>query len=409
MSAWLLPESVADVLPSEARQIEELRRAVLDRFRVYGYELVMPPLLEYTESLLGNADASLDLQTFKLLDQASGRMLGLRADTTPQVARIDAHILNRQGPARLCYCGPVLHTHARGLHNTREPLQCGAELYGCTGIQADLEVLGLAVDTLALSGLSDYRFAFSHAGLLKALAYGHNVAEPVLYRIHQALSDKDQPLLHSLLQDCPAAFAKAVQPVPGLYGVALGEDGVLNRARQELPCTEAVVAVLNELQALLEGLKDSVGQDTQAGLPALMMDLADLASFDYHSGLVFSAYTELSPNPILRGGRYDHVGKVYGRARAATGFSVDLRELVSLKPVRTVAKPAIRAPWKQEPALSRAIRQLREAGEVVVQSIPQCQAEEEEFVCDRELVPGAKGWIVQPLGGGQIGGGQESK
>ena len=169
MSAWLLPESVADVLPSEARRIEELRRSLLDRFRVYGYELVMPPMLEYTESLLGNADASLNLQTFKLLDQASGRMLGLRADTTPQVARIDAHILNRKGVTRLCYCGPVLHTQALGLHTTREPLQCGAELYGCGGVEADLEILNLAVDTLNLSGLRGYRLALSHAGLLAAV------------------------------------------------------------------------------------------------------------------------------------------------------------------------------------------------------------------------------------------------
>lgn len=390
MSAWLLPESVADVLPSEARRIEELRRILLDRFRVYGYELVMPPMLEYTESLLGKADASLDLQTFKLLDQATGRMLGLRADTTPQVARIDAHILNRKGATRLCYCGPVLHTQALGLHNTREPMQCGAELYGCGGVEADLEILNLAVDTLNLSGLKGYRLALSHAGLLDAVVSGVGLDQDTVRSIHQALAQKDRPALQNLLKGQNASLVDHVMALLNLYGTVGGSNCVLTRAMRTLPGNAAVTSILAELNTLLDRLKETVSE-----LPTVMIDLADLASFDYHSGLIFSAYVEGCPNAILRGGRYDDVGEVYGRARPATGFSVDLRELVSLQTHSANPKPAIRAPWVYDPALMAVIRELRSKGEVVLQSLPNTAQEEEEFVCDRQLVLVNNTWTVQ--------------
>lgn len=390
MSAWLLPESVADVLPSEARRIEELRRKVLDHFRTYGYELVMPPLLEYTESLLGQADASLDLQTFKLLDQASGRMLGLRADTTPQVARIDAHILNRVGATRLCYCGPVLHTHARGLHTTREPLQCGAELYGCSGIQADLEVIRLASEVLGLSGLKQYRLAFSHAGLIKALLSSIALDSSKLHAIHHALAFKDKPSVQALLEGLPDEVALTVVAVLDLYGPA---SKVLVRAAQVLPDTPRIKAILEELSAVVQAVHGSDGSDPSE----LIIDLADLASFDYHSGLIFSAFCEGCPNPVLRGGRYDDVGLVYGRARPATGFSVDLRELVSLSAINHQPLSAIRAPWGTQVKLLSAISKLRAQGEVVVQSLPDTEGEEEEFICDRVLVADEKGeWKVVP-------------
>jgi ATP phosphoribosyltransferase regulatory subunit len=396
MSAWLLPESVADVLPSEARRIEELRRVVLDRFRVYGYELVMPPILEYTESLLSNADSSLDLQTFKLLDQASGRMLGLRADTTPQVARIDAHILNRKGAARLCYCGPVLHTQALGLHNTREPLQCGAELYGCSGIEADLEVLSLAVDTLSLSGMKNYRLALSHASLLEAVLDDQLLVKPlsksVMRDLHLALADKDQVLLTEHLQNIVESLRPAVLALLGLYGPAVGAQSVLIKARNLLPSTPKVKAILDQLSEVAERLQTTLPKGS-----SLLIDLADLASFEYHSGLIFSAYVEGCPNAILRGGRYDDVGSVYGRARPATGFSVDLRELVGLQNAKVEAKPAIRAPFGTQKGLVDKVRQLRDSGEVVVQSLPGTAAEEEEFVCDRELVSTDAGWVVQTV------------
>lgn len=397
MSAWLLPESVADVLPSEARRIEELRRAVLDRFRVYGYEMVMPPLLEYTESLLGNADPSLDLQTFKLLDQASGRMLGLRADTTPQVARIDAHILNRKGATRLCYCGPVLHTQARGLHNTREPIQCGAELYGCSGIEADLEVLTLAVDTLVVSRLKGFRLALSHAGLLAAILKDQGLAASQMRALHQALAQKDRVLLTELLVGVAPQLAKSVISLIDLYGPVTGTaQCALARARSVLPKTQPVESVLMQLEVLVSRLRDSAEH-----LPDLMLDLADVASFEYHSGVVFAAFVSGCPNAILRGGRYDDVGAVYGRARPATGFSVDLRELASLQGTQATAKSAIRAPWRHDTELVKAVRALRARGEVVVQSLPNTEQEEEEFICDRELVHTGQGWQVQAINANQ--------
>jgi len=392
MSAWLLPESVADVLPSEARRIEELRRVVLDRFRVYGYELVMPPILEYTESLLSNADASLDLQTFKLLDQASGRMLGLRADTTPQVARIDAHILNRKGTTRLCYCGPVLHTQALGLHNTRDPLQCGAELYGCSSLEADLEVLTLAADTLQLAQVGQYRLALSHAALLSAVLGEHQLPKKANRELHEALAAKDPVLVQACVAALPQGLQDAVLALLSLYGPALGEQSVLSKARNVLPATPQVAAVLDQMNQLAQGLVSALPSHCH-----LMVDLGDVASFEYHNGLVFSAYVLGCPNAILRGGRYDDVGSVYGRARPATGFSVDLRELVGLQALRTEIKAAIRAPMGSAPDLLALIRQLRDAGEVVVQSLPGPVGEEEEFVCDRQLIQSPTGWVVQPI------------
>ncbi|MDX1670082.1 MAG: ATP phosphoribosyltransferase regulatory subunit, partial [Limnobacter sp.] len=314
-----------------------------------------------------------------------------RADTTPQVARLDAHILNRAGATRLCYCGPVLHTQARGLHTTREPLQCGAELYGCAGIQADLEIISLASEVLGLAGLKQYRLAFSHAGLVSALLEGVSVSKSQLSQIHHALAFKDEPELRSVLVSLPKKTADAVLMVTRLYGQA---KQVLAQAHEKLPQTDQVLKVLNELETVTKALQ----QNSPGGLE-VMIDLADIASFDYHSGLIFSAYSAGCPNPVLRGGRYDDVGSVYGRARPATGFSVDLRELVALTHLKVEPVSAIRAPWGNDPALLAKVRELRSQGEVVVQSLPETQAEEEEFICNRELVADEKGsWTVVPEG-----------
>ena len=392
MSTWLLPESVADVLPIEARRIEELRRVVLDCFRTYGYEFVRPPLLEYTDSLLGQADQSLELQTFKLLDQESGRMLGIRADTTPQVARIDAHILNRQGAARLCYCGPTLHTKARGLHNTREPLQCGAELYGCAGPEADLEIIGLATQVLRLSEIGSYRLALSHAGLVQVVLSEYSLCANSLRAIHHALAQKDQSLVSELVAHLPVNAQQAVGAILKLYGFAGGQSCVLRQARLTLPQSEPVKVIIAQLQSVVDHLKHLFPE------LSVMIDLADLASFDYHSGLIFNAYCEACPNPILRGGRYDNVGMIYGRPRPATGFSVDLRELVSISNKSLKPKLAIRAPWGTNQLLLNKINALRQQGEVVIQSLPDVSLEQDEFICDREIQQNSKGaWEVVRL------------
>lgn len=391
MSAWLLPDSIADVLPSEARRIEELRRKLLDRFRTYGYELVMPPMLEYVESLLSGTGHDLDLKTFKLIDQISGRTMALRADTTPQVARIDAHLLNRKGITRLCYCGSVVHTKPAGMLSTREPLQCGAELYGYSGVEADIEILRLAVDALNLAGVTQFRIDLCHADILAALLDGSGLGKGQEALLHQALVAKDRPSLSALLQGVPAEATKAILALTGLYGPALGASSVLERAKSELPVLPKIVAALASLQRLAQTVSEQY-PDVE-----VMADLADLHGYEYHSGMMFSAYAQGSANALMRGGRYDNVGELFGRPRPATGFSTDLRELVQFAPLAQGKSLAIRAQWNEDRGLEAEVRRLRDLGEIVVQILPGSEREEEEFECDRELVSTPNGWLVQPL------------
>ncbi len=391
MSAWLLPESIADVLPSEARRLEELRRRLLDRFRCYGYEMVAPPLLEYAESLLSSTGQDLDLKTFKLIDQASGKTICVRADTTPQVARIDAHLLNRRGITRLCYCGPVLHTLIDGLHATRDPLQLGAELFGHSGVEADLEVLRLAMDTLSLACLTEVRIDLCHAGLLPALLDGLPRAEELANQLHLPLAQKDPVRVEQILTGVASQHVSWVIALMSLYGLPLGPSGVLERARKTLLNSPSVLAVLDNLEIMATAIDNS-----GLGISATV-DLADLRSYNYHSGAMFAAYVCGSPRAVLRGGRYDNVGEVFGRPRPATGFSLDLKHLVSLSSVLPPRANAIRAPWSEDKQLGFTIRQLRDAGEIVVQSLPGHEHEEEEFEFDRELILQNTQWCLQPV------------
>ena len=386
MPNWLLPENIADVLPSEARKIEELRRAMLDNFRLYGYELVMPPLLEYLESLLTGAGKDTDLRTFKLVDQISGRMLGLRADMTIQVARIDAHLLNRNSVTRLCYAGSVLHTRPSGLHATREPLQIGAEIYGHAGLEADAEILELALASLALAGFPEVRLDLSHVGLLRAIIAGDAAARRDEAALYLLLRAKDKPgLLHLTLAYEPQTRA-ALLALPGLYG----DIDVLQRARDVLPALPGVTKALAELAALA---------GSAIGRAEVAIDLADLRGYQYESGAMFALYVPGLPNAVAHGGRYDHVGEAFGRARPATGFSLDLRELARLLPTAE-RKHSIRAPWGNAPELKEKIADLRRAGEVVIQSMPGHGDEQDEFECDRALVLDDNGstWILKNLG-----------
>ncbi|AOK52894.1 ATP phosphoribosyltransferase regulatory subunit [Burkholderia stagnalis] len=381
MSTWLLPENIADVLPSEARKIEELRRRLLDRFRSYGYEMVMPPLLEYLESLLTSGGNDLRLRTFKLVDQLSGRTLGLRADITPQVARIDAHLLNRQGVTRLCYAGNVLHTRPRGLHATREQIQIGAEIYGHAGLEADLEVQQLMLDALRLTGLSRIRLDLCHAGVLGALFARDAQAAERGEALYDALAGKDVPLLNELTDDLGADTRAALRALPHLYGDA----SVLDEARAKLPALPEITRALDDLAQLAAQVRDA----------EVAIDLADLRGYAYHSGAMFSAYVDGVPNAVARGGRYDHVGQAYGRARPATGFSLDLREIARISPVEARGA-AILAPWAQDDALRAAVAALRDAGEVVIQALPGHDHVLDEFACDRSLVERNGAWVVEP-------------
>jgi ATP phosphoribosyltransferase regulatory subunit len=386
-SSWQLPDQIADVLPSEARHIEELRRMLLDAARSYGYELVMPPLLEHLESLLTGTGEALGLQTFKLVDQLSGRTLGLRADSTPQVARIDAHLLNRQSVTRLCYCGPVLHTRADRPHATREPLQFGAEIFGHAGLEADLEVQCLAIEALRAAGFGPLQLDMADVRIVNALLAGAALSSSALGRIHAALANKDAAELAALLRAQAGLSAKAVaglQALPQLYG----DRAVLAQARRDLAGIEGVSEALDELERLDRQLASLYPQ------LSLSFDLADLRGYAYYSGIRFAIYG--SGDELARGGRYDEVGAVFGRKRPAAGFSLDLKELVSVLPARPL-RPAVRAPWGADPQLRRAIAGLRAEGQTVVCVLPGHEHEVHEFECDRELVRVAEHWVVQAL------------
>ena len=317
MTAWLLPENVEDVLPPQAWRMEDLRRVLLDLFRNHGYELVIPPLMEYVDSLLTGVGADLDLKTFKLVDQLSGRLMGVRADITPQVARIDAHLLAANTVNRLCYAGSVLHTQPEGFHRSREPIQVGAELYGEAGAAADLEILTLMLDALHASGVQDIQLDIGHVGVYRALAAEAGLNGEVEHQLFEALQAKDSSAVASLTLTLAPVLREAFAALPQLYGTRL----VLTEARQRLPQLPAVVNALDTLDTLERGMAE---RHIEAAY-----DLAELRGYGYHSGMVFAAYTRGRSRAIAQGGRYDEVGRVFGRARPATGFSLDLRELVA--------------------------------------------------------------------------------
>ena len=314
---WLLPEYIEDILPAEAARIEQLRRKILDLFFKHDYELVMPPLLEYMDSLLTGTGHDLELRTFKVVDQLSGRMMGLRADITPQVARIDAHLLNRKGVTRLCYCGSVLHTRPASPGATREPIQIGAELYGDAGVEADLEILRLLCNALQLARVRNARIAIGHVAVFRSLARAAGAGPELEAELFEALQKKDVPGLEQLTKKISSAHRKALLLLPGLYG---GPE-ILGVAEKKLPKIAALTRALATLRKLARACK----------LP-VSLDLAELRGYHYHSGVVLDAYCDGVSGAVARGGRYDEVGKAFGRARPATGLSIDLRSLAGARP-----------------------------------------------------------------------------
>lgn len=381
MPNWLLPEYIQDMLPEEAWRIEGMRASVLELLRRSGYQLVAPPLLEYAEALLINDSHDMDLRSFKLVDQLSGRTLALRADITPQVARIDAHLLNRQGVARLCYAGSVLHTQPAGLMRTREPLQVGAELYGHGGIESDLEVQRLMLQALALLGVDGVHLDLGHVAVFRALVQRAGIDERLEAALFSALQGKDVPAVRELVAGLPREAQEALLALPQLYG---GVE-VLQRARQVLPDCDEVAAALQQLEqaaAHLQPLAANIG-----------IDLAELRGYHYHSGMVFAAYHAGSHDAIALGGRYDDVGRSFGRARPATGFSMDLRQLHGLLEKQALPK-GILAPLANDAALREKISQLRAQEQVVVVDMLGDAAHRAELNCDRELVQRDGAWQV---------------
>ncbi|MBU3627967.1 ATP phosphoribosyltransferase regulatory subunit [Polynucleobacter sp. AP-Reno-20A-A9] len=385
MNRWLLPEDIADVLPAEARKVESLRRAILDLYQSYGYELVAPPILEFLDSLLTGTGSDLNLQTFKLVDQLSGRTLGLRADMTPQVARIDAHLLNRAGVTRLCYAGSVAHARTPVGSSAREELQLGAEIYGCATWEADLEAITLLLKTLSVAGLEKVYLDLSHAGILAGILDGQNLDKATIEALYSLLQSKDRPRLSQWATCLPAKVSEALMALTELNGPC---SEVLAKAKKVLPKHVAIDQALADLERLV-----SAATQLSTNLE-LSIDLADLRGYQYHSGVMFAAYVDQLPQPIARGGRYDHVGQAFGRPRPATGFSLDLLTLANLSPMN-VRKLAILAPWVEDAELSKAITTLRSQGEVVIQVPAGTAAEAAEYECDRELVKQGSSWEVK--------------
>lgn len=383
MSAWVLPDHIADVLPSEARHIEELRRGLLDTARSFGYELVIPPLLEHLDSLLTGTGEALDLQTFKLVDQLSGRSLGLRADTTQQVARIDAHLLNRRGVTRLCYCGPILHTRPDRPHATREPLQFGAEIYGHAGIEADIEAVQLSLECLRAADVQNMSVDLADVRIVRSLLAGLPVGLQTLNRVHVALAAKDASELASLTKDFPAPSREGLLALLELYGDA----SILDEAEKRLQLNAGMREALSNLRmiaARVQGAK-------------ITFDLADLRGYSYYSGTRFAIYAEGASDALVRGGRYDEVGAAFGRNRPAVGFSLlDVKQLVGVVAPRPL-KAAIRAPWGEEGDVHLAVAALRRQGETVVCMLPGHGSEVDEFHCDRELVRVDGEWVVRTI------------
>jgi ATP phosphoribosyltransferase regulatory subunit len=381
MPAWSLPEAIADILPAEAHCIETLRRALLDLFAGYGYELVMPPMLEYVESLLSGTGRDLDLQMFKLVDQMSGRTMGLRADITPQVARIDAHLLNRPGVTRLCYAGSVLYTRPRSLTGTREPFVVGAELYGHAGLEADLEIQELLLAALAAAGVPSARLDLGHAEILRAILAADPRGFMAVEEVYRLLQSKAKDGLRALAGRLAPTTCDALLALNDLHG---GVE-ILAHARERLPASPRITAALDTLERLSAALDPA----------QVSIDLADLRGYHYHSGTTFSAYCEGLPNAIAQGGRYDEVGLAFGRSRPATGFSLDLRELARVATIAASPAPIV-APADDSPALAAAILALRERGEIVVRSLTSHAIDDRPV--QRVLVRRGAGWIVEARG-----------
>ena len=359
---WLLPEGISDLLPDAAQDLEGLRRALLDTYRRHGFELVLPPLVEYLDSLLIGSGGDLDLKTFKLVDQLSGQSLGVRADITPQVSRIDAHLLQQRDINRLCYAASVLRTRPSGQEGSREPIQIGAEVYGHAGIEADIEVIDLLLQSLALAELGPVRLDINHLGLASLLlAELEGVDEEAVLQLLQA---RDLPSLRELLapwSQQPAAAA--LLALPECFGPA---ESAMARARTLLAPWPQATPHLDALDAVLGSLRLA----RHAGQVSLAIDLADVQGFRYHTGLGFAAYVEGHARVVGRGGRYDGIGAAFGRGRPATGFSLDLRELVELRRDRHTPPAIIVAPWSDDPALLAFIDTLRAQGETVLQLLP---------------------------------------
>jgi len=389
---WLLPDGIEEVLPPQARLVEGLRRAILDLFDCWGYDLVVPPLIEYLESLFTGTGSDLDLKTFKLTDPLSGRLLGVRADITPQVARIDAHRLRRAAPTRLCYLGAVLHTHPDGFAEGRSPLQIGAELFGHAGVESDVEVLGLMWRTLELAGLEDVYLDLGHVGIFRGLARQAGLTQEQELDLFEALQRKAASEISGMVRD---------------FGVA-GETARMLTALADLNGDDALVRAREVLAAAAPPVRESLNHLSRVALQLgrvlpevpVHFDLAELRGYHYKTGVVFAAFVPGLGQEVARGGRYDDIGRVFGRARPAVGFSTDLKALLRLGrdlEMRYASAGAVAAPWMEDPTLQQTIESLRDRGRRVLTLLPDQQGTAAELGCREQLVQRQGGWALEPI------------
>ncbi len=390
--SWLLPEGIEETLPAEAKHLEALRNKLLDSFACWGYDLVIPPFIDFLDSLLIGSGHDLDLQTFKLTDQISGEMLGIRADMTPQVARIDAHNLKHEWPTRLCYAGTVLHTRGDPLEKTRSPLQIGAELYGHGGKESDLEVICLMLEMLAVTGLQNVHLDLGHVGIYRALAEQAGLSDAQESELFAILQRKAKPELAGLMDGY--ALTDGLKQMFLALPELNGSQTVLDKASVVLAQASAAVK-----QALAD--LTAVAGQLAVRFPnlAISFDLAELRGYHYHTGIVFAAFVPTVGREIARGGRYDNIGKVFGRARPATGFSADLKVLSALskQSFQTPARELIFAPYLDDAGLTETIRDLRARQRAVIQQLPGQTGGPPEYACTAILVQEQQRWVVKAL------------
>ena len=385
---WLLPEGIEEILPPKAMQLEQMCREIIDLFTTWGYEFVIPPMIEYLESLLTGTGEDLDLQTFKLTDQLSGRLMGFRADMTPQVARIDAHILKRDTPTRLCYLGSVLHTRPGKSGETRSPLQLGAELYGHAGVASDIEIVKLMLATLKHVCIPQTYIDIGHIGIFRSLSSNSSLNVEQRDAVFETLQRKAKDELQSLLKEWKVsdASSKAMLDLVDMNG----DVSVLKEAKKRFgKLSKDITSDIKEINALVDAIEDQ--SDIKINI-----DLAELRGYHYHTGMVYTAYTQGEGEGIAFGGRYDDIGKAFGRARPATGFSTDVKSILKFQKNNKVSS-RIFASASDDKGLNKKIDQLRKAGEIVVQQLKGQKAKTKDMNCDRKLVSEKGKWVVKKL------------
>ena len=385
INRWLLPEGVEEVLPRQAWQIQQYQRRVLDIYRSWGYELVIPPMIEYSESLLIGMGSEMDLQTFKLTDQMSGRTLAIRADITPQTARIDAHSYKQEGPTRLCYAGTVLHTKPKSQLSSREPLEVGAELYGDASIHSDIEIISLMLTTIEAAGINSIHLDLGHVGIYRALVELASISDNAQQALIDAFDRKAKVEIQTIVANevNDAGLATMLNALVDLHG----DVSVLVEAKEV--CKTAPQSVLNAID-YVQAIATRIAKD----FPDVHMniDLAELRGYQYHTGLIFSAYIDGVGHAVANGGRYDDIGEAFGRARPATGFSANIKDMLSTT-LQDDETSIILAPCVEDEELAKAVAKLRESGERVVQALPDAQA---PINCSRELINTNGSWQVKP-------------